>query len=320
MTEPLIKVADIAWGRIRSPDLDIQEEFLTRFGMVRSERTDDKLFMRGAGASHHVHVTEKGDPGFVGLAFRASSEDDLHKLAREAESASGVEDIDEPGGGKRVRLTEPNGYTIEVVHGVEGVDEIPVERHPYNLGNIDKYKRAGVLWRTPQGPAHVMRIGHGVIGTPKMHECTAWVRHHIGLVASDEVFVEDDKDKVIASFNRIDGGKDFVDHHVFLYIHNEQAGLNHISFEVPDFDDVMMGHEHLRDAGDYDHVWGIGRHVLGSQIYDYWKDPWGRVHEHWADTDTLNSDYGTRYVPAEEGLKSQWGEPAPMEFIGHVSP
>jgi hypothetical protein len=67
-------------------------------------------------------------------------------------------------------------------------------------------------------------------------------------------------------------------------------------------------------------VWGIGRHVLGSQIYDYWKDPWGRVHEHWADTDTLNTDYGTRYVPAEEGLKSQWGEPAPMEFIGHVSP
>ena len=42
------------------------------------------------------------------------------------------------GGGKRVRLTEPNGYTIEVVHGVETVDEIPLDRFAYNLGNIDK--------------------------------------------------------------------------------------------------------------------------------------------------------------------------------------
>ena len=320
MSEPIIRVADIAWGRLRSPDLDKQEEFLTRFGMIRAERTDDKLFMRGTGSSHHIHVTEKGEPGFISLAFRARSEDDLHKLAKEADGASDVEDINEPGGGKRVRLTEPNGYTIEVVHGVAEVDEIPLERPIYNFGNIDKYARGGELWRHAKGPAHVMRIGHGVMGTTKMEECTAWIRNTIGLIASDEVFVEDDKDKVIASFNRIDAGKDFVDHHVFLYVKNENAGLNHISFEVPDFDDVMMGHEHLRDAGDYDHVWGIGRHVLGSQIYDYWKDPWGRVHEHWADSDTLNKDYGTRYVPAEEGLNSQWGEPAPMEFINHVSP
>jgi len=320
MTEPIIRVADIAWGRIRSPDLDKQEEFLSRFGMVRSERTDNALYMRGTGSSHHIHVTELGEPGFISLAFRARNEDDLHKLAAEAEGASAVEDIDEPGGGKRVRLTEPNGYTIEVVHGVAEVEEIPIERHAYNFGNIDKYKRAGELWRVDKGPARVMRIGHGVLGTTKLEESTAWVRKHIGLIASDEVFVEGDKNKVIASFNRIDAGEQFVDHHVFLYVGNERAGLNHISFEVPDFDDVMMGHEHLRDTGDYDHVWGIGRHVLGSQIYDYWKDPWGRVHEHWADTDTLNNDYGTRYVPAEEGLNSQWGEPAPMEFINHVSP
>jgi catechol 2,3-dioxygenase-like lactoylglutathione lyase family enzyme len=319
MTEPIIRVADIAWGRIQSPDLDKQEEFLTRFGMVRAERTDDKLFMRGTGSSHHLHITEKGDPGFISLAFRANSEDDLHKLAAEAETASAVEELDEPGGGKRVRLIEPNGYTLEVVHGVEEVEEISFDRNEYNLGNVDKYKRAGKLWRTPRGPATVMRIGHGVMGTTKMHECTAWIRRHLGLIASDEVFVDDDEEKVIASFNRIDAGKEYVDHHVFLYVQTPEAGLNHISFEVPDFDDVMMGHEHLRDSGDYNHMWGIGRHVLGSQVFDYWQDPWGRVHEHWADSDTLNSDYGSRLVPAHEGFQSQWGEPVPEAFIGHVS-
>ena len=319
MAEPIIKVTDIAWGRIKSPDLDLQEEFLTNFGMVRAERTNDALYMRGTDPDHHIHVTEKGDPGFVSLAFNAACEEDLHKLAAEAETASDVHEIDEPGGGKRVILTEPNGYGIEVVWGIEDLDPIKVERHAYNLGNVDKRARAGELWRKPKGPSQPKRIGHGVIGTPKLTESISWMRHHIGLVGTDEVYVEDDKNKVIASFNRIDAGTEFVDHHVFLFVHNDRAGLNHLSYEVQDFDDVVMGHEHLKEKG-YDHVWGLGRHVLGSQIYDYWMDPWDRVHEHWCDTDVLNTDYGTKLVSAEEGFGSQWGEPAPMRFIEHVSP
>ena len=43
-------------------------------------------------------------------------------------------------------------------------------------------------------------------------------------------------------------------------------------------------------------MWGLGRHVLGSQVYDYWSDPWGRVHEHWADSDRLNVANGSNLV------------------------
>ena len=64
----LIKVTDMAYGRLRAPDLDVMEEFLTRFGMTRSERTPTALYMRGTDPAHHIHVTEKGEPGFVGLA------------------------------------------------------------------------------------------------------------------------------------------------------------------------------------------------------------------------------------------------------------
>ena len=69
---------------------------------------------------HHLHITEKGDPKFVGIAYHAASEDDLKTMAK-APGASGIENIDEPGGGKRVRLTEPNGYQIEVVWGMDKV-------------------------------------------------------------------------------------------------------------------------------------------------------------------------------------------------------
>ena len=91
-------------------------------------------------------------------------------------------------------------------------------------------------------------------------------------------------------------------------------------FEVQNFDDLMLGNHHLRSGGKYQHVWGIGRHLLGSQVFDYWKDPWGRVHEHWVDTDRLTARHRRNLIPAEEGLGSQWGDAAPPAIVGHASP
>src|ERR1044071_6584468 len=70
---PVIKAADLAYGRLRSPDLDKQEEFLTAFGMVRADRTRNALYMRGTDEPHHIHVTELGEPKYVGIAFHAES-------------------------------------------------------------------------------------------------------------------------------------------------------------------------------------------------------------------------------------------------------
>jgi catechol 2,3-dioxygenase-like lactoylglutathione lyase family enzyme len=310
------KVTDIAYGRLRSPDLDVQEEFLTRFGMKRAARTANALYMRGTDPAHHLHITEKGDPKFVGIAYYVADEDDLKKLSK-APGATGVETIDEPGGGKRVRLTEPNGYQIEVVCGIEKVDSIPVKRQKLNSGEAPT-ARAGELMRLPRGPAHVKRIGHGVLMSSKFTETVRWFRETLGLICSDDVYAGD-KENLIGSFNRCDRGDDYVDHHVFFCLNSDKTGLNHFSFEVPDIDDVCMGHEFLKETGKYEHMWGIGRHVLGSQVYDYWADPWGRVHEHWADSDRLNIANGSNLIAAEEALRSQWGERPPEKFINHVS-
>src|SRR5580658_5925935 len=124
---PVIKVTDIAYGRLRAPDLDVMEEFLTHFGMVRAERTPAALYMRGTGPARHLHVTEKGEPAFIGLAWHAADDDDLRRLAK-LPGASAVEPVNEPGGGQRVRLVEPNGYRIEVLHGVAELAPLPVTR------------------------------------------------------------------------------------------------------------------------------------------------------------------------------------------------
>ena len=313
----MVKVTDIAYGRIRSPDLDAQEEFLINFGMVRADRTKNALYMRGTDPDHHIHVTELGEPGFVGLAYYVATEDDLKEAAK-IEGASDIEEIDEPGGGKRVRVTEPNGYQIEIIHGMEMLDKLPIRKNVLNWGE-ERNRRVGELTRIPRGPSQVKRIGHAVIGTPTAKESTEWFRKNLGFVCSDDVYAGD-KDNIIATFNRIDGGEEYVDHHVFLCVQNERKGLNHMAFEVQDIDDVVMGHEHMKEVGKYEHVWGLGRHVLGSQVFDYWFDPWNRVHEHWTDSDRLNNKNPPNQIPAEEGLTSQWGDPAPQVFIDHVSP
>jgi len=293
------------------------EEFLTEFGMVRSERTNDALYMRGSDPDSHIHITEKGDPGFIGFAYNATSEDDLERLSQ-APGASGIENIDEPGGGKRVRLTEPNGYQVEVIHGQALLDPIPVRYQKLNSGPEGE-NRAGELMRIHTGPARVKRIGHGVLGSPKVMETVSWFRETLGFVRSDDVYAGPEEN-IIGSFNRCDQGDDYVDHHVFFCMTNEKAGLNHLSFEVHDVDDVFTGHEHLKKLDKYEHMWGLGRHLLGSQVYDYWADPWGRVHEHWADSDRLNLANGGELMSVEDGLISQWGEGPPEKFIGHVSP
>jgi catechol 2,3-dioxygenase-like lactoylglutathione lyase family enzyme len=310
-----IKVWDIAYGRLRSPDLDKQEQFLTDFGMVRVARTANALYMRGTDPFHHLHVTEKGDPAFLGMAWHAKSEDDLKALTK-APGASGIEHMDEPGGGMRVRLKEPNGYTVDVVYGLKSVLPIQVIRQPINSGP-EPFNRHGELMRIKKGASSVKRIAHGVMATPKNIETVKWHREMLGLICSDDVYAGA-KENVIGSFNRCDNGEDFVDHHAFFCMKGEKAGLNHFSFEVQDIDDVFIGHEYLRGK-QYEHMWGIGRHLLGSQVYDYWADPWGRVHEHWADSDRVNIHNGSNLLSVDEGFQSQWGEGPPEKFIHHIS-
>ena len=313
---PVIKVRDFAYGRLTAPDLDAMEEFLTHFGMTRAARTPTALYLRGTDPKHHIHVTEKGDPKFVGFAYHAASEDDLHRVAK-APGASAVEKIDEPGGGQRVRLKEPNGYQVEVVFGMEELPVIPVPEQPMNTG-AEPLRRAGALMRLRKSPTPIKRIGHGVLGTPHVGETVQWFRDTLGFICSDDVYAGE-KDNLIGSFNRCDCGDEFVDHHTLFAVRNERAGLNHMSFEVPDVDAVFKDHEYLARLGKYEHMWGVGRHLLGSQVYDYWCDPWGRVHERWADTDRLNAKSPGNLLPAEEALISQWGEDPPEKFIRHVS-
>lgn len=313
----VIKVTGIAYARLNAPDLDLMEKFLLDFGLQRAARTEKALYMRGADHAHHIHITELGDDRFVGMAFNAASEADLHTLAQQP-GASPVENMSSPGGGKRVRLTDPNGYQIEVVHGIEKHAPLAAPSFPINT-HESPLARPSITTRLKAGPSKVLRIGHVVMATPRLEATLEWFRRMLGLLATDEVFA-DEETNVVGSFNRCNLGEEHVDHHVTMFFSNEKAGLNHLAFEVVDIDDVFIGHEHLQRAGGYEHMYGVGRHLLGSQVFDYWADPWGRVHEHWTDTDRFTASTPMQRMDIREGFVSQWGGEPPEKLLVRISP
>lgn len=308
MDEPIIRVTDVAFPRFRAPDLDRMEAFLTDFGMRRSARTDDALYMRGTDRSHHVHVTERGEPAFLGLAFQAASRADLATLA--AASGTAVERIDEPGGGEVVRLTDPDGRRVEVVHGIAELPDLDLREHP-PLNTGGHRPRVGTRQHVPAGPSQVKRFGHAAIKTADLDRLWRWYRRHLGFLVSDDFYLEG-PERPLGRFTRCDRGDQPADHHTLLLIEMGEVKLGHAAWEVADFDDLMVGHDHLVAAGAR-HYWGIGRHVLGGQIFDYWKDPLGFTIEHWTDSDLLDAAAapGSHHVFA---AGSQWGPQPPPDL------
>jgi catechol 2,3-dioxygenase-like lactoylglutathione lyase family enzyme len=299
----MIKVQDLAYVRFAVPDLDAMERFAADFGLALTARKGDMLYHRGSDPSPYCHVTETGEPGFRGVAFEAASTEDLH-AASKLDGASAVEKIDAPGAGQRVRLTDPDGFSIEVVHGRERLAALPVPTASGVNRGSDR-GRLGVVHRPPGGPSSVKRLGHIVLKVADFRRSQAWYQSNFGFLSSDEIYLGA-PDNVLSAFMRCDRGDEYADHHTLALAQLGEPGFEHAAFEVEDIDSLMTGHDHLAKR-EYEHHAGIGRHVLGSQIFDYWKDPWGNVVEHFTDGDLLDASAETAQNGAEIALGVLWG-------------
>ncbi len=298
-----IRVADVAFVRFAAPDLDEMESFLVDFGLVRSERTADTLFMRGVDDEGFVHVTHLAEaPAFLGFAFDAESVDDLETLSAR-DDVSPVFDLEGPGGGRTVRLTDPDGFEIEVVAGRGSVGALGLGRSLVH-NDARSRSRLGEPLRVSAGPSQVKRLGHVVLNVTDFAVSQSWYKEWFGLITSDEIVL--DEQRSLGAFLRCDRGERFVDHHTLFLIGAGSPSFNHAAFEVVNVDDLMAGHTHLGDR-DRRHHWGVGRHVLGSQVYDYWCDPWGQVVEHWTDGDLFDASTPPGRAGLSELMGSQWG-------------
>ncbi len=304
-----IKIEDIAFVGFRAPDLSRMRSFMEDFGATLAGQTDDRLYMRGCGEAPFVHVTERGEPGFRMVGFRAKSLDDLAKLA--AETGTTPAPLDAPGGGMFIDLTDPDGHTVRVVAGHKPAAPLPFDP-PASWNFATDKPRLRATKRVEQGPAKIVRLGHCVLNVSDFRASEAWYKGLFGFITSDEVQVA--PEVAIGAFMRCDRGDTPTDHHtLFLAQLPSGPGFNHAAFEVRDIEDLLAGHARLV-AQDHVPAWGVGRHYLGSQVFDYWRDPWGHTVEHWTDGDMFTAADEPRISNLEETLGVQWGPAMPADF------
>jgi len=305
--EPIIKADAMAYVRFSRRDPGEMERFLLDFGLIPTEARDGVRHYRGCGAAPFLVQIEPGpEDAFLGFGVSVREPAELERIATATRVP--IEESTAPGGGRRVRLTDPDGLAVDVVCGQQPVAELaaPNALGPINTPSVKA--RINQTVRPPLAPSPIFKLGHIVIQRPDFDRAAQWYMRHIGIIPSDVQVLADGSPAL--AFFRLDRGDRPADHHSVAILGAPGTGLLHVSFETFDLDAVGQGHNYLR-AGGWTPYWGIGRHALGSQVFDYWKDPVGDEWEHYADGDVMDASYPTGYHALARGTLWTWGDDLP---------
>lgn len=311
---PVIKVADIAWLEFEKPDLLRAEAFAQAFGFSTAMRSEDELLLRGTDAGAPCMIVRRGARSrFVGAAFTAQDRSDVVRLA----DTIGVpaRPLPEGIGGLSVDLVDPSGVPVRVVADTHTLAPLPPQT-PQILNVGHELLRANATQRPCRRPARVQRLGHVVLQSTGYLEALNWYLDRLGMIVSDFLYFPGQRHLGPAmSFIRCDRGDTPADHHTLALALGPRNRYVHSAYQVSDLDALAAGGEYLRDRG-YHRSWGIGRHIQGSQIFDYWRDPDGFLVEHFADGDMFDSSLEPGWAAFTATGLAQWGPPVTKDFLG----
>ncbi|KAG4437102.1 hypothetical protein IFR05_007400 [Cadophora sp. M221] len=316
--DPRIRLVKTAFVIYNHEDLSAARQFFSDFGMsIVQESPGKEICFSGFGTEPLVYIARQAETGasnFGGAAYEVESYQELERASK-IHGASGISELKTPGGGYIVTLTDPAGHQVHLVHG-----QSPKELQPTNLEKLvvnyeDEKPRKGKFQRFQTGPAPVHKWGHYGVTYPEgmYQEMYDFYTKNLALAPSDIVYLGE---RPVTCFFHIDRGLEFTDHHAFFFKKakpGQKPSVAHAAFEVHDFDIQQLGHNYLKEKG-YKLCWGVGRHVLGSQVFDYWFDTSGFIVEHYADGDLVNSETEASHVQAGPEALSVWGPPVPSIF------
>jgi len=213
--------------------------------------------------------------------------------------------------GVDVEQGEDHVAAVEPVTGVRAVarvlsrivqPSIPVP--PYNApGAVARgTSRAPAIGR--EEPVRPRKLGHVVIGSVDQPTSERFFVEGFGLKVSDVV-------PGMAAFLRCSS-----DHHNVLVTHAPVNFLHHSSWQVEDIDEIGRGATRMIEDHPERHVWGLGRHHIGSNFFWYLKDPAGNFSEYYSDLDCIVDEalWKPEVWDAAHSLYS-WGPPPPPSFI-----
>jgi len=180
----------------------------------------------------------------------------------------------------------------------------PIPATPYNgPGRADRpnVRAPGIL---REGRVRPRKLGHVVLGSTDEEATRGFFTDGLGFKVSDRV-------PGLAAFMRCS-----TDHHNVLVNSAPVSFLHHTAWQVDDIDEVGRGASAMLEENPERHVWGLGRHHVGSNFFWYLKDPAGNFSEYYSDLDEIIDDqlWKPETVEGARGLFN-WGPPPPPSFI-----
>lgn len=258
------------------PDLGAATDFYTGvWGLEVAERQAGAVWLRGTGTDPHLLALHAGEAAAIrSFTFRAGPDADPEALAAAMVAAGGtrVEAMVDHAGGTLVAVRDPRGRTIRIVQGD---------------------RPAGPLAHDPDRPERLAHININSVDTD------ADARFFTGALG----FGLTDRSKMMA-FVRTNS-----DHHSVVIADAAVNTLNHVAFQLPDWEGVMRASGRMADAG-FPIGWGPGRHGPGNNVFAYFVDPFGFVIEYTAEVLQVDDSYrvgGPDDWTWPDGRSDQWG-------------
>ncbi|KAJ5042689.1 uncharacterized protein L3040_004088 [Drepanopeziza brunnea f. sp. 'multigermtubi'] len=305
-TPEKIQIQKLSHVYLRHADPEAFLTFAAAFGFEEEARDDDAVYLRGYGVDPYCYVVLGKERAFEGGAWTVKSREDLEKAMR-LPGATRRDLVGVPGAGELVSVSSPGGTKMHLLWGQQTraapstepsaqVVSVGPANHPFMK------ERKGAFQRFKPGPAMIHKLGHYGYISSAFDADLAFYLDNFNLTPSDILYDPSQPALDILAFLHVDLGTEFSDHHS-LFI------------QLSDFDTQLLGHQWLAtQPGPHAPVWGVGRHVLGSQIFDYWRDPSGFKIEHYADGDEVNCETPVARLPAGPDTLSVWGPPLPVDF------
>jgi catechol 2,3-dioxygenase-like lactoylglutathione lyase family enzyme len=278
------------------PNVDETAAYYAEFGLAPN---DDAAFTTSDGGEQ-LRLAHSPMRRLVELGVGADDPDDLHRIASRLARIGAAHQLSDG----RLTATDPGtAVTVTVSPSPRIVRAAEPAPHYNGPGRIERAdaRAPGVLRESPIKPR---KLGHVVLGSTDQEASQRFFTEGLGFKASDEV-------PGIAAFLRCS-----TDHHNVLIQPAPVPYLHHTSWEVEDVDEIGRGAHRMLQGHPERHVWGLGRHHIGSNFFWYLKDPAGNFSEYYSDMDCIVDDAIWKpEVFTDLRALYNWGPLVPPSFI-----
>jgi catechol 2,3-dioxygenase-like lactoylglutathione lyase family enzyme len=278
------------------PNVEETSQYYGEFGLNR----EDEWFSTSDGGKQ-LRIVASPARRLIELRIGADDPDDVDRVSDQL-TRLGVSVEREAGRVSALEIHSGIGVVVEVL---PRISQIPAVLGPYNGPGaaVRQNHRAPAVLR--EESIRPRKLGHVVVGTPDPDASQRFFVDGVGFMVTDEV-------RGAAAFLRCS-----TDHHNLLLQPSPVAFLHHTSWQLDDVDEVGRGAMRMLKGHPERHIWGLGRHFIGSNFFWYLRDPAGNFSEYYSDMDTITEDQLWTPGTWEPSLRSlyAWGPDVPPSML-----